>query len=239
MASVPAARPLTAVIHTAAVLDDGVITELTPARTEAVLRPKAAAAAELHRLTAGADLAAFVLFSSSAGTLGAAGQGNYAAANTYLDALAAAAPRRRAAGGVAGLGHVGPAQRADRPPDQPGHYRIGRAGMTPLTTAQGLALFDTATGLDEALAVLARIDPPARLGPLLADSGGGPARRTARPPPPAAPAISPPASPPCPPPPRTSSCWTWSAPRPPWSSATPHPKQSTPPARSATWASTP
>ena len=158
LAGIPAAVPLTGVVHTAGVLDDGVITSLTPARVAAVMRPKAAAAWHLHQLTQGADLDEFLLFSSVSDVFGAGGQGNYAAANAFLDALAA---RRRAAGlpatsiawGTwvhrAGIG---------RNLSEGDLARISRSGMAEMGAGEGLALLDAAAARDEALVVAARID---------------------------------------------------------------------------------
>ncbi|BCB74406.1 hypothetical protein Pflav_008160 [Phytohabitans flavus] len=88
LAAVPAAHPLTGIVHTAGVVDDGVIESITADRLDTVLRPKVDAAWHLHELTRDLPLAAFVLFSAGAGIFGGPGQGNYAAANTFLDALA-------------------------------------------------------------------------------------------------------------------------------------------------------
>src|SRR5262249_23107357 len=98
LAGLPRENPLTAVVPAAGVLDDGVISSLTPNRIDTVLRPKTDAALNLHQLTADLELSAFVLFSSAAGIFGGPGQGNYAAANAFLDALA----QQRRAQGLAG-----------------------------------------------------------------------------------------------------------------------------------------
>ncbi|MBP8539836.1 type I polyketide synthase, partial [Streptomyces sp. MK37H] len=161
LAAVPAERPLKAVIHAAGALDDGLIGALTPERLEKVLRPKVDAALNLHDLTRDLDLSAFVLYSSLAGTLGSPGQANYAAANTFLDALAA---RRRAAGlpGVSlAWGHWEQSSELTGQLDQADRARMARSGIVPMTTGQGLALFDTALRMAEPLAVTSRLDASA------------------------------------------------------------------------------
>ncbi|MFG2919658.1 SDR family NAD(P)-dependent oxidoreductase, partial [Kitasatospora sp. NPDC048298] len=149
LAEIPAEHPLTAVVHAAGLLDDGVVASLTPERIDAVLRPKVDGALNLHELTADAPLHAFVLFSSVAGLVGAPGQGNYAAANSFLDALAA----RRHALGLPALslawGPWAPVGGMTSSLEEADRARISRGGMTELSAEDGVALFDLAraTGL--------------------------------------------------------------------------------------------
>ncbi|QKV96312.1 SDR family NAD(P)-dependent oxidoreductase [Streptomyces sp. NA02950] len=143
-------HPLTAVVHTAGVLDDGVVEALTPEQLERVMRPKVDAAWHLHQLTADADLSAFVLFSSVSALIGSPGQGNYAAANATLDALAAS---RRAAGLPAtslawGLwSDAGMAARLG----EAEFARLERMGISALTAETGPALFDQSLDVDAAV----------------------------------------------------------------------------------------
>ncbi|MEU7488464.1 SDR family NAD(P)-dependent oxidoreductase [Streptomyces sp. NPDC042319] len=144
LAAIPAEHPLTGVVHTAGVIDDSTVEALSPAQLEHVLRPKVDAAMNLHALTAGMPLSAFVLYSGATGLLGGAGQANYAAANTFLDALA----HHRRAQGLPGVslawglwsavstftGHLGEADLR----------RLARTGIAPLSAEQGLQLFDRA-----------------------------------------------------------------------------------------------
>ena len=144
IASIPDDQPLGAVVHTAGALDDGVLDSLTPERVSRVLAPKLDAAWHLHELTEHMGLQSFVLFSSAAGTLGSPGQGNYAAANTFLDALAA---HRQ----VRGLPAISIAWGWwEQPTEMTDHLRevdlarLRSAGFEAFSSEEGLQLFDAA-----------------------------------------------------------------------------------------------
>ncbi len=180
----PAQYPLRGVFHAAGVLDDGLISSLTPDRVDAVLRAKVDGAWNLHELTKDLDLSAFVMFSSMAGIVGTPGQANYAAANSFLDGLAA----YRRAHGLAGLSvawglweqtsamtaHLGDRDRA----------RMSRIGLASLSTEQALQSFDAAMLADRPVVVAARVDRvalsdnAAGLPPLLRELAARPTRRT-------------------------------------------------------------
>ncbi|MER5261878.1 type I polyketide synthase [Actinosynnema sp. NPDC002837] len=146
----------TAVVHTAGVLEDGLVEALTPERLAAALQPKVDAAWHLHELAG--DVAAFVVFSSVAGTFGNAGQANYAAGNAFLDALV---ERRRSLGlpGVSlawgpwdpGVGMMGGLDERDV-------RRIVGSGMPLITVSKGLAMFDAALAVDEPSTLAVRLD---------------------------------------------------------------------------------
>ena len=185
LADIPLQRPLSGVIHAAGVLDDAVISSLTPERVDAVLRAKVDAAWNLHELTRDLDVSAFVMFSSMAGLAGASGQANYAAANAFLDGLAV---RRRTQGlpaislawglwdqASAMTGALGAADRA----------RFGRDGIVAMSSGEALELMDTALIVDEPFLLPAHIDLAAlrvkfdagTLPPMFVDLINAPSRR--------------------------------------------------------------
>ena len=159
LAEIPAERPLRGVFHLAGVLDDGLVEGQTAERLARVLRPKVDGASNLHALTASLDLSTFVLFSSASGVLGNPGQATYAAANAFLDALAA---HRRAQGlpgqslawglweqqGTGMTAHLGAADLA----------RMAQQGVLPLSVVAGLAALDAAMTRPETALVPVHLD---------------------------------------------------------------------------------
>ncbi|MFC9006463.1 type I polyketide synthase [Streptomyces microflavus] len=152
-------HPLTAVFHLAGVLDDGLVEGFTAERLHRVMAPKVQGARLLDELTERLDLAAFVLFSSAAGTLGTAGQSGYAAANATLDSLAANRRKRGLAGlslafglweqaGVGMTAHLGKAELG----------RLRRQGIGALTLAEGLNALDVALARPETQLLPARLE---------------------------------------------------------------------------------
>jgi len=157
--ALPKQRPLRTLIHLAGVLDDGVLTELSPERLHRVLAPKVDGAWLLHRHTSHLDLDHFVLFSSLSGTIGGAAQASYAAANAFLDALAAHRRHRGLSAtslawglwqpGETGMtAHLGKADLA----------RLRGQGILPLDVHTGLDLLDRALQRPEAVLVTARFE---------------------------------------------------------------------------------
>ncbi|WP_440581629.1 SDR family NAD(P)-dependent oxidoreductase [Streptomyces laculatispora] len=132
---------LVGVVHAAGAGDNGLVGSMDGARLDRVLGAKADGAWYLHELTRGRELAFFVMFSSAGGSVLAAGQANYAAANVFLDALAVhrhaeGLPATSLAYGLwagAGMGEwLGEADLE----------RMRRQGLPALEPEQGLALFD-------------------------------------------------------------------------------------------------
>ncbi|MFE9820436.1 type I polyketide synthase [Streptomyces sp. NPDC005773] len=149
-------HPPTAVVHCAGVLDDATLGSLTAGQLARVLRPKIDAAWNLHELTAGLDLSAFVLFSSVAGVLGNPGQANYAAGNAFLDALAVlrqglGLPGQSLAWGLWADGMASGLHDTDL-------RRMSRSGVAPLLPGDALTLLDQAGQSDEALLLPVRLD---------------------------------------------------------------------------------
>ncbi|MFI9756613.1 SDR family NAD(P)-dependent oxidoreductase [Streptomyces sp. NPDC051963] len=149
---------LRGVVHTAGVFDDGLIGALTPERLAGVFAPKVDAVRHLDALTRGLELDAFVVFSSVAGLSGGAAQGNYSAANAFLDGLMSS---RRAAGlpGLSlawglweqSLGMAGHLSAVDQ-------ARAGRHGVLEISAAEGMELFDAALVSGQALLVPIKLD---------------------------------------------------------------------------------
>ncbi|MER5932833.1 type I polyketide synthase [Streptomyces sp. NPDC002054] len=188
LSAIPAEHPLTTVVHTAGVLDDGVLGSLTPERLDTVLRPKAVAALHLHELTRDLPVTAFVLFSAIAGTLGSAGQANYASANSVLDALAQHRHHQGLPATALAWGLWADASGMTGGLDETQLRRMEQQGMGALSAADGMALLDAAVTSSRPALVPARLNltalrdaaAPGPVAPVFRELLGPAGRRTAR-----------------------------------------------------------
>ncbi|MFD5899773.1 SDR family NAD(P)-dependent oxidoreductase, partial [Streptomyces sp. NPDC060366] len=167
--TIPAEHPLTAVIHTAGVLDDATIDNLTPEHLTTVMAPKVDAAWNLHQLTADHNLDAFILFSSAAATLGATGQANYATANTFLDTLAHHRHHNGQPTTSLAWGYWAQTTGMTAHMDDGHVAKLRRSGLVPMTSETGVALFDIAAASGEPPMLL-----PAELSPSHIDADSVP-----------------------------------------------------------------
>ncbi|KAH7114611.1 polyketide synthase [Dactylonectria macrodidyma] len=172
MAAFNDGRPLRGVVHAAGVVDSGVLSSLTPQRCAMTFAPKVDGAWNLHQLTRDMDLDLFLMFSSISGVMGLPGLGNYAAANTFQDALA----HLRRAQGLPGTAVAygtweGGGMAAGLVDSTRAH--LAEFGLDPLTQDQGLELFETTARSGRALTVAAALDP-AHMQVYYEDRGGIP-----------------------------------------------------------------
>ncbi|MFJ2263437.1 type I polyketide synthase [Streptomyces sp. NPDC087844] len=172
--TIPTTHPLTAVFHTAGTADIAAIDATEISDLGEVLSPKALAATHLHELTRHLPLSAFVLFSSGAAAWGSGQQGAYAAANTYLDALA---EHRRALGLPATSIAWGPWGEIGMAADDTAVSYFAHLGLTPLPPERAIAALQYTLDHGETTLTVADIDwerfPAAfatqRPSPLLSD----------------------------------------------------------------------
>nr|AFG19421.1 MycD3 [Streptomyces flaveolus] len=155
---VPVGAPLSGVVHVAGVLDDGVVGGLTPERLAGVFRPKVDAALVLHEVTRDLGLDAFVLYSSASGVLGGAGQGNYAAANAFLDAFALWRRGQGRPGVSLAWGLWGESSAMTGSLGRSDQARMRRSGIRALSVEEGMALFDAGLASSEPCLVPVKFD---------------------------------------------------------------------------------
>ena len=164
-AAADAMPPLRGIVHAAGLLDDGVLLQQDWPRFERVLRPKVDGAWNLHALTQDLPLDFFVCFSSMVSLFGAPAQGNYAAANAFMDSLAHA----RRAQGLPGLSinwcpwkEVGMAAGMD----ERDRHRMANRGVEPLAPADALDALGRLLATQTAQVGVLHIDWPAFLNGL-------------------------------------------------------------------------
>lgn len=149
--------PLKGIFHLAGITQDEMLTDISRDSLDRVMRPKVAGSWNLHRLTVAADLDYFVLYSSLAAVSSQPGQGSYAAANAYMDGLAAMRCRNGMAGSSIQWG----------PWSDAGMIRqSGAARSRQAWSEQGIGGLNMGMGIDAVHRLLARPTPVAFVSPV-------------------------------------------------------------------------
>ena len=151
-------RPLRGVIHAAGLVDNGVLSTLTPQQCATTFKPKVDGAWNLHCLTQNMDLDIFMMFSSISGVLGMPGLGNYAAANTFLDALAHLRRSQGLPATSVAFGTWGGEGMAANLNGRTTLAHLAQFGLDPLQPEDGLELLKQAVSSGRALTVAASLD---------------------------------------------------------------------------------
>ncbi|MET0305397.1 MAG: SDR family NAD(P)-dependent oxidoreductase, partial [Solirubrobacterales bacterium] len=159
LGSISAEHPLGAIVHAAGTIDDATIESLGEEQLDGVFAPKADAAWHLHELTKDLQLSSFVMFSSVAGLLGGPGQANYAAANSFLDALAQLRQGEGLAATSIAWGLWATASGIASELSESDLKRIERSGIGVLSEEQGLAFLDQALSAEEPLVIALDVIP--------------------------------------------------------------------------------
>lgn len=147
--------PLRGIVHAAGILEDAVLLEMDEASFRRVLSPKVAGAWNLHHLSQDAELDFFVLFSSIASVVGSPGQGNYAAANAFLDSLA----NYRSAQGLAAMSiNWGPWSEAGLAAQRAQGGLEGLGGIEIISPREGIEIFDRLMHSPQVQAAVMRLD---------------------------------------------------------------------------------
>lgn len=133
-------REIKGVFHAAGILDDSLFENLSAEKFEHVLQAKAFGALNLHELFTDNTLDLFVVYSSVMGILGSAGQSNYAAANTFLDALVHYRRKHHLAGTSVNWGTIADIGLAARQENR--GNRLAASGMQPLPSKELFHYFD-------------------------------------------------------------------------------------------------
>ncbi|KAG8534309.1 putative PKS/NRPS-like protein biosynthetic cluster [Bacidia gigantensis] len=167
-------RPLRGVIHAAGLVDNGILSTLTPQQFASTFRPKVDGAWYLHKFTQDMNLDFFMMFSSVSGVLGLPGLANYASANAFVDALAHIRQAQGLPATSIAYGVWDGEGMAANLNDRTTRSHLARMGLDPLKPEDGLELFAKAVSSGRAITVAAALDLKRLRGQLIEERGNIP-----------------------------------------------------------------